>query len=63
MDMERPDNLALYLPLLEKGKLHLYGKAEAKLGRKMGHINMLGDIDNSLRAVDASGIWGDISAL
>jgi 5-(carboxyamino)imidazole ribonucleotide synthase len=26
-----------------KHKLHLYGKAEAKIGRKMGHINVLGD--------------------
>jgi len=26
----------------ERGKLHLYGKAEAREGRKMGHINWLG---------------------
>ena len=58
MDMELMHNLASYMPLLEKGKLHLYGKAEAKLGRKMGHVNMLGDIDESLRAIDAGVIWG-----
>ncbi|MFT4608761.1 MAG: phosphoribosylaminoimidazole carboxylase (NCAIR synthetase), partial [Chitinophagales bacterium] len=26
-----------------KAKLHLYGKAEARPGRKMGHINFLAD--------------------
>ncbi|MFT5224428.1 MAG: 5-(carboxyamino)imidazole ribonucleotide synthase [Polaribacter sp.] len=26
-----------------KAKLHLYGKAEARPGRKMGHVNFLGD--------------------
>ena len=25
------------------GHLHLYGKAEARTGRKMGHINVLGE--------------------
>jgi len=49
MDIERLCNLA--------GKMHLYGKAEAKPGRKMGHINMLGDIDSSLRAIGNAGIW------
>jgi len=28
---------------LEQAKLHLYGKKEARPGRKMGHINCLGD--------------------
>ncbi len=28
---------------LEKAKLHLYGKKEARPGRKMGHINCLGE--------------------
>ena len=46
-----------YMPLLKKGKLHLYGKAEAKEKRKMGHINMLGDIDSTLKVVDATNIW------
>jgi len=47
-----------YLPLLARGKLHLYGKAEAKMGRKMGHLTMLGDVGESLRALGAAGIWG-----
>ena len=33
-----------------KHKLHLYGKEEAKIGRKMGHINVLEDsIDKCLK--------------
>lgn len=39
-------------------KLHLYGKKEAKRGRKMGHINLLTpDIDRALAWIDQSGIW------
>jgi len=57
MDREQIDNLEPYMPLLPKGKLHLYGKAEAKLARKMGHISLLGDIDESLAAAEAAGIW------
>jgi phosphoribosylaminoimidazole carboxylase (NCAIR synthetase) len=26
-----------------KAKLHLYGKSEARAGRKMGHVNFLAD--------------------
>ena len=50
-------NLDRYMPLLTKGKLHLYGKAEAKEKRKMGHINMLGDIESSLKAINLTNIW------
>ena len=59
MDSEKMDNLGVYLPLLEKGKLHLYGKTEAKAkaNSKMGHINILGDIDETLAAVKGAGIW------
>ncbi|MCL2557935.1 MAG: 5-(carboxyamino)imidazole ribonucleotide synthase [Treponema sp.] len=50
-----------FLPLLGRGKLHLYGKAEARRGRKMGHLNMLCDgghtIDDAMRSLDESGIW------
>ncbi|MCL2049788.1 MAG: 5-(carboxyamino)imidazole ribonucleotide synthase [Defluviitaleaceae bacterium] len=35
-------SLERYLPLLSNGKIHLYGKAKAVDGRKMGHINLLG---------------------
>jgi 5-(carboxyamino)imidazole ribonucleotide synthase len=38
---------------LPNAHLHLYGKAEAKAGRKMGHLLLLGgDIDASLRLAD-----------
>lgn len=39
-------------------KLHLYGKAEAKTGRKMGHVNILADsVSDALQMSDALGIW------
>jgi len=58
MDKADMSNLAPYLPLIEKGKIHLYGKAEAVDNRKMGHVNLLGDIDVSLKLVADSKIWG-----
>ena len=57
LDMDNLHNLSPYMPLLRRGKLHLYGKAQAKKGRKMGHFNMLGDIEENLKAIDESGIW------
>ena len=57
MDRGKLDNMGPYMPLLPRGKLHLYGKAEAKIGRKMGHINLLGDVEDSLRSASAAGIW------
>ncbi|MFD2698849.1 5-(carboxyamino)imidazole ribonucleotide synthase [Paenibacillus shunpengii] len=39
-------------------KLHLYGKAEAKTGRKMGHINLLcHDVQHALDWIDKTNIW------
>ncbi|WP_159888205.1 5-(carboxyamino)imidazole ribonucleotide synthase [Paenibacillus puerhi] len=39
-------------------KVHLYGKAEAKNGRKMGHVNVLADTpESAFRWIEASGIW------
>jgi 5-(carboxyamino)imidazole ribonucleotide synthase len=57
MDKKNMSNLDAYLPLLPRAKLHLYGKAEAVDKRKMGHINVLGEIEKTLQAVDATGIW------
>jgi 5-(carboxyamino)imidazole ribonucleotide synthase len=38
---------------LEQAKLHLYGKKEARLGRKMGHINCLGEtLEEALSLLD-----------
>jgi 5-(carboxyamino)imidazole ribonucleotide synthase len=36
---------------LEQAKLHLYGKKEARPGRKMGHINCLGDTLEEAKAL------------
>ena len=57
MDKKEMSNLAPYMPLVQKGKIHLYGKAEAVDNRKMGHVNVLGEIDETLTAIDATGIW------
>lgn len=40
--------------------VHLYGKAEAKHDRKMGHVTLLAaDVEAALAEADASGIWAD----
>ncbi|KMY52886.1 phosphoribosylaminoimidazole carboxylase [Bacillus sp. FJAT-27231] len=40
--------------------VHLYGKAEAKVKRKMGHITILvNDVNDALKEVEASGIWSN----
>jgi 5-(carboxyamino)imidazole ribonucleotide synthase len=40
------------------GKLHLYGKKEAKHKRKMGHLNLLtDDVEKALAWVEQSPIW------
>ena len=36
---------------LEQAKLHLYGKAEARPGRKMGHVNCIGESLDEARAL------------
>ncbi|WP_374721485.1 5-(carboxyamino)imidazole ribonucleotide synthase [Peribacillus tepidiphilus] len=46
------------LPELSDWKIHLYGKAEAKVKRKMGHVNILRETtDEALKEVEESGIW------
>ena len=57
MDKENLHNLSPYTPFIEQGKIHLYGKAQAIDNRKMGHINILGNIDSSIKMIDESGIW------
>ncbi|MCL2387779.1 MAG: 5-(carboxyamino)imidazole ribonucleotide synthase [Defluviitaleaceae bacterium] len=61
LDKQNMSNLAPYIPLLPNGKLHLYGKAEARDKRKMGHINLLGDINESLKAAAAQPHFADNS--
>jgi len=59
LDKDELYNLDPYLPLLKRGKLHLYGKTKAKAAAnsKMGHLNMLGDIETSLKMVEEAKIW------
>ncbi|PAE21166.1 5-(carboxyamino)imidazole ribonucleotide synthase [Bacillus sp. 7504-2] len=39
-------------------KIHLYGKREAKVKRKMGHVTILNhSIENALSEIDSSEIW------
>ncbi|MCE7792583.1 5-(carboxyamino)imidazole ribonucleotide synthase [Salipaludibacillus sp. CUR1] len=43
---------------LPDGHLHLYGKKEARPGRKMGHINFLtNNLEETLKKIDQSHIW------
>jgi 5-(carboxyamino)imidazole ribonucleotide synthase len=54
--MERPDEAAERLGVAPK--VHLYGKAEARPNRKMGHINVLApNVDNALEWIAQSNIW------
>ena len=57
LDKTNISNLERYLPLLKTGKIHLYGKKDAVNKRKMGHVNMLGDINSSIELINKSGIW------
>ncbi|WP_241481620.1 5-(carboxyamino)imidazole ribonucleotide synthase [Mesobacillus campisalis] len=43
---------------LNDWKIHLYGKKEAKYGRKMGHVTLLRDnVEQAVNEADSSGIW------
>lgn len=43
---------------LKGSHLHLYGKKEAKTGRKMGHVNVLADsVEEALAEINSSQIW------
>ncbi|MFJ7748237.1 5-(carboxyamino)imidazole ribonucleotide synthase [Peribacillus sp. NPDC097295] len=46
------------IPVLKDWKIHLYGKKEAKVKRKMGHINILRPtLEEALLESDRSKIW------
>jgi 5-(carboxyamino)imidazole ribonucleotide synthase len=48
---------------LKSGKLHLYGKKEAKYKRKMGHITFIGlEIEEMLLDISAIPIWKEFKA-
>jgi 5-(carboxyamino)imidazole ribonucleotide synthase len=55
---EHLDRILAVIPELSDWKIHLYGKKEAKLKRKMGHVNVLRlSTDQSLVEIEQSGIW------
>lgn len=46
------------ISLLSDAHLHLYGKDEARFGRKMGHLTILGDtVQDAIDKADKLGIW------
>ncbi|MGM0904714.1 MAG: 5-(carboxyamino)imidazole ribonucleotide synthase [Bacillota bacterium] len=46
------------IPGLRDWKIHLYGKKEAKLHRKMGHVTLLREsVEQGIQEAEESGIW------
>lgn len=44
-------------------KLHIYGKSEAKTGRKMGHVNLLcQDVEEGLQWIEQTNLWRNINS-
>lgn len=55
---EHVEPLIRSIPTVTDWKVHLYGKAEAKFKRKMGHVTLLRDnVEEALREVEQSDIW------
>lgn len=55
---EHMDALLEKVPSLDNWKIHLYGKSEPKMKRKMGHVNILRDnTDLALMEAEQSNIW------
>ncbi|RDU34672.1 5-(carboxyamino)imidazole ribonucleotide synthase [Neobacillus piezotolerans] len=55
---EHQERLLEKLPELRNWNIHLYGKNEAKAGRKMGHATLLRDsAEQALLEIEESGIW------
>ena len=55
---EHMDALLEKVPSLDNWKIHLYGKSEPKMKRKMGHVNILRDnTDLALYEAEQSNIW------
>jgi len=54
--MGQADAEALELGVIPK--LHIYGKTEAKIGRKMGHVNLLcQDVEEGLQWIEQTNLW------
>ncbi|MCA1032931.1 5-(carboxyamino)imidazole ribonucleotide synthase [Bacillus timonensis] len=61
---EHLEGMLMNMNHLSHSKLHLYGKKEAKMKRKMGHITFLGDtIDDMLEKIDTIDVWKDTREL
>lgn len=59
---EHVQNVLDNLTKVNDWKVHLYGKKEAKLKRKMGHVTILCDsVDSALEEVNTSYIWEEKS--
>ncbi|MFZ7942616.1 5-(carboxyamino)imidazole ribonucleotide synthase [Neobacillus sp. 19] len=55
---EHLDGLFKEIPDMNGWKVHLYGKKEPKLKRKMGHVTILKDnVDDALSEIEESSIW------
>lgn len=49
------------IPTLSNWKIHLYGKKEAKMGRKMGHVTLLREtVEEAVLEADDSQIWDSV---
>ncbi|WP_191276887.1 5-(carboxyamino)imidazole ribonucleotide synthase [Neobacillus kokaensis] len=58
---EHLEELFAEIPALTDWKIHLYGKKEAKIKRKMGHVTLLRDsVEEALAEVNESSIWGAV---
>ncbi|MFL6560537.1 MAG: ATP-grasp domain-containing protein, partial [Bacillus sp. (in: firmicutes)] len=55
---EHLENLYEEIPALNDWKIHLYGKKEPKIKRKMGHVTILREsVEAALAEINESSIW------
>jgi 5-(carboxyamino)imidazole ribonucleotide synthase len=55
---EHQSSLLDKIPTLSNWKIHMYGKSEAKIGRKMGHVTLLRDsTEEAIKEATESKIW------
>jgi 5-(carboxyamino)imidazole ribonucleotide synthase len=55
---EHLENLYEEIPTLNDWKIHLYGKKEPKIKRKMGHVTILREsVEAALAEINESSIW------
>ncbi len=55
---EHLEQLYKEIPALNDWKIHLYGKKEAKVKRKMGHVTILREsVEDALAEINESSIW------